>query len=122
MILDSNILIYAAEPGYEAVRRFIAECQPYLSAISKIEVLGYHRLTSDHRRKLEKLFEVAVVLPISEEVIEMAIALRQQKKMSLGDSIVAATALVQGMILATANIQGFEWIESLRLVNPIAET
>ncbi len=40
MLLDSNIVIYAAEPGYEAVRTFIGKQNPIVSVITKIEVLG----------------------------------------------------------------------------------
>lgn len=45
MLIDSNIIIYAAKPEYGALRRFIAEKEPAVSAISYVEVLGYHQLT-----------------------------------------------------------------------------
>jgi predicted nucleic acid-binding protein len=101
------------------VRRFIAEHESYLSVVSEIEVLGYHKLATEHRQKLEKLFEIAMIIPITEDIVETAITLRQQRKMSLGDSIIAATAVVHGMTLATANIHDFEWIENLQLINPV---
>jgi hypothetical protein len=47
--------------------------------------------------------------------------LRQQHKMSLGDSLIAATALIHDLILATRNIDDFNWINDLKLVNPIDE-
>jgi predicted nucleic acid-binding protein len=47
------------------------------------------------------------------------IRLRQQKKMSLGDAIVAATALERGSELWTANDADFAHIEGLRLHNPL---
>ncbi len=43
MLLDSNIVIYAAEQENEFLREFIAENNPYVSALSYIEVLGYHK-------------------------------------------------------------------------------
>jgi len=43
MLLDSNIIVYAAEPGYDALQKFIAEHEPVVSVISKIEVLGYQQ-------------------------------------------------------------------------------
>jgi toxin FitB len=45
MLLDSNIVIYAALPEYGALRDFIAKHAPAVSVISRVEVLGYHRLT-----------------------------------------------------------------------------
>jgi predicted nucleic acid-binding protein len=39
--------------------------------------------------------------------------------MSLGDSLVAGTALVHQIPLVTHNGKDFAWIEELRLVDPI---
>jgi hypothetical protein len=43
MLLDSNIIIYASQPEYPLLRQFIAEQSPAVSALSYVEVLGYHR-------------------------------------------------------------------------------
>ena len=45
MLLDSNVIIYAARPEYAALREFIEAEAPAVSVISRIEVLGYHKLT-----------------------------------------------------------------------------
>ena len=42
MLIDSNIIVYAAKPEYADLRRFIAEHAPTVSAISYVGVLGYH--------------------------------------------------------------------------------
>ena len=44
--------------------------------------------------------------------------LRQMKKMSLGDSLVAATCLAHDLTLVTRNAADFSWIENLRVLNP----
>lgn len=54
--------------------------------------------------------------------IDRAIALRRSKKMTLGDAIIAATALEYNLTLATHNTKDFLWIDSLTVVDPIAET
>lgn len=54
-----------------------------------------------------------------DRVIHKATILRQQKKMSLGDAIIASTAIVHNKILVTRNIKDFSWIEDLKLHNPI---
>ena len=108
MLLDSNILIYAAEPGYDSVRQFIAEIEPVASAISKVEVLGYHKLSADQRARLERLFRVLPVLPVTDDVVEIAIMLRQKRKMSLGDALIAATALSFGLTLATSILDSLD--------------
>ena len=121
MLLDSNIIIYAGQPAHEQLRRFIARHAPKVSAVSMVETLGYHRLSERERQYLEEFFSAAVVLPISEEVIGKAIRLRQQRKLSLGDSLVAATALVHELQLATRNVEDFSWIEDLEVINPFEE-
>jgi hypothetical protein len=93
MLLDSNIIIYAIQPENVRLRQFIADHAPAVSALSYVEVLGYHRLTEADRTDLEEFFQVAKVLPIAQSVLEQAVALRQIRKTSLGDSIIAGTAL-----------------------------
>ena len=44
MLIDSNIIIYAAEPGRDNLRALIADPASVVSAISYVEVLGYHDL------------------------------------------------------------------------------
>ncbi len=56
ILIDSNIIVYAAKPEYADLRRFIAEHAPAVSAISYVEVLGYHRLTEAERRHFETFF------------------------------------------------------------------
>jgi predicted nucleic acid-binding protein len=51
-------------------------------------------------------------------VIERAIRLRQQKKMKLGDAIIAATALEFGLPLVTRNVDDFKHVAELEIINP----
>jgi predicted nucleic acid-binding protein len=121
MLLDSNIIIYAAQPEHVALRQFIETHTPAVSVISHIEVLGYHKLTEEDRQFWEEFFRTAERLPLSETVIQWAIKLRQRRKMSLGDSIVAGTAIVYERTLVTRNTDDFRWIEEIKLLNPLEE-
>jgi predicted nucleic acid-binding protein len=38
--------------------------------------------------------------------------------MSLGDALIAATALVHDLTLVTRNVEDFQWIQGLLLLNP----
>jgi len=80
MLIDSNIIIYAAKPEYGALRRFIAEKEPAVSAISYMEVLGYHQLTEQERQHFEAFFRASLVLPLSQDVLAQAVKLRQLRK------------------------------------------
>ena len=118
MLVDSNILIYAAQPAYPHLRQFIAVHAPAVSAVSYVEVLGYHQLDGEERQYLEAFFRLARVLPLSPAVLNQAVVLRQQRKMSLGDALVAGTALVHRLTLVTRNVEDFQWIQGLSLLNP----
>ncbi|MEH2280247.1 MAG: type II toxin-antitoxin system VapC family toxin [Nostoc sp.] len=118
MLLDSNIIIYSAQPENAPLRELIAEYAPAVSALSYLEVLGYHLLKEEQRQYFEEFFQVVQVLPISEDVLNQAVILRQQKRMTLGDAIIAGTALVYGLTLITRNTDDFRWITQVRLWNP----
>ena len=67
---------------------------------------------------MEAFFRLAQVLPLSQAVLDQAVTLRRQRKMSLGDALVAGTALVHGLTLVTRNVEDFQWIQGLLLLNP----
>ncbi len=73
MLLDSNIIIYSAQPEHAQLRELIAEYAPAVSALSYLEVLGYHLLTDQQRQYFEEFFQVAQVLPISQDVLDQAV-------------------------------------------------
>ena len=118
MILDSNIIIYAAAPDHAFLREFIRTHAPVVSLVSYIEVLGYDKLSADQKVYFEEFFDSTRVLPISDGVVKQAIALRQQQKISLGDAVIAATAIVYSHTLVTRNTADFKWISELMLLNP----
>jgi toxin FitB len=120
MLLDSNIVIYAARPEHANLRRFIAEQAPAVSAISYVETLGYHRLTEQEREFLIRFFQLTPTLTLSDVVLERAVQLRQRRPMQLGDALIAGTALVHGLTLVTRNTRDFAWIGELRLLDPLA--
>jgi hypothetical protein len=119
MLLDSNIIIYAAEPDQAVLRQFIRDNSPAVSLVSYVETLGYHRLSVEDKQFLEEFFEASEILPITDDIADGAVRLRQQRRMSLGDSLIAATALQYNLILVTHNTDDFDWIEDLTLLDPL---
>ena len=119
MLIDSNLIIYSFRPEYPELQQFLEDRDVFVSAITCVEVLGFHRLNDRDRTEFEAFFQTAAILSIEPNIIDGAIALRQQRRMSLGDAIVAATAIVHDLTLATRNVRDFQWIESLPLYNPL---
>jgi predicted nucleic acid-binding protein len=120
MLLDTNIVIYSVQAQYPELREFIAEHTPLVSSVSYIEALGFPRIQQEERAALESFFGHATLLPISHTVMLEAVRLRQTRKMSLGDSVIGATAMVHGLPLVTRNLDDFRWIPDLILLDPLA--
>ena len=120
MLLDTNIVIYAASPDYPELRKLVGDPNSAVSLVSYIEALGFARLGATERSTLERFFAGMEVLPIPDLVAREAVRLRQQRKMGLGDSIVAGTALVHDRTLVTRNAADFQWITGLKLLNPFS--
>ncbi len=121
MLLDSNILIYGADGGEPRLDAILDRTDLAVASITRIETLGFHRLSEAERTWLGEAIGRMQVLPLTETVEERAIALRQERKMGLADAIIAATALLHGRRLVTRNVDDFKHIAGLELINPFAE-
>ena len=118
ILLDSNILIYSVQKEYPVLREWIMSIQPAYSIISKVEVLGYWNLTVEQAQAINNVLKPMRELSLSSKQCEKAINLRQNRKMSLGDALIAATALDHELTLATRNTRDFDWISGLSIINP----
>jgi len=121
IVFDSNMIIYAADPRYGSLRRLIEEGECVVSAISKVEVLGYHKIEPEEVVIFNEFFRFMKQIPVTDEVLDKAVALRQQKNTSVCDAVIGATALLFGAELYTRNTKDFTLIPGLRIVNPLDE-
>ncbi len=121
MLADSNIIIYAAQRDDLDWRQFFGEYELAASIVSYIETLGYQNLSEEEYLILETIFQDIELLQLTPEIADRAIELRQQRRMGLGDAVIAATALVHDRTLVTRNTRDFRWIVNLRLLDPMEQ-
>jgi predicted nucleic acid-binding protein len=114
---DTNIVIYIANG---TLSEAVADSGPIVyPSVVRVEALGYHKILAAEEQKVRRLLATLEEIQLDNPIIELAIRLRQSKKMSLGDAIIAATAIESDAILWTANEPDFADIESLRVYNPL---
>jgi predicted nucleic acid-binding protein len=88
-----------------------------VSAVSLTEVAGHMR--SAERRQVSRLLSSLRAFPVTERVAWRATELMREHRRShqgigLGDSLIAATADVEGLELATLNVRHFPMIKDLQ--------
>ncbi len=118
-LIDSNILIYSFSKEYSGLRELIWDEKSSTSQIVRLEVLGYHQLTLAEQSYLNDAFRVLKIHEIDITTLDEAIRIRRAHNLKIGDSIVAATALVHGLELYTRNTVDFIKIPSLTVVDPV---
>jgi predicted nucleic acid-binding protein len=121
MLLDSNIVIYAFDPAYGGVARFLRGKTVYTSVLTKIEVMGFGQLTENEYRSFALFFNELDIIAVTSEIVDRAIDLRRKRKMGLADSVIAASALLNNFPLVTHNVRDFDWIPGLQLIDPVSD-
>jgi predicted nucleic acid-binding protein len=120
-LIDSNVVIgyldnKLPKSGMELMHAIIDET-PNISVITKIEVLRFNT-SDDSYAILEDFVAESAVLEINDQVVDKTIILCKARKIKLPDAIIAATALVNDLVLISRNISDFKNIETLELINP----
>ena len=121
-LFDTNILIYwwADEIPPDQVPRIehLLKTSFDISIITRIEFPGFPGFSGDLKRKARDFLSYAVVLPLTPEVAERTIVLREMHSMKVPDAIIAATALTYDLNLITRNASDFRDIQELTIENP----
>lgn len=121
-LFDTNILIYwwADEIPPDQVPRIehLLKTSFNISIITRIEFLGFPGFSGDLKQKSRDFLSYAVVLPLTPEVAERTIVLREKHSIKVPDAIIAATALTYDLTLITRNASDFKDIQELTIENP----
>ncbi|MBW1678123.1 MAG: type II toxin-antitoxin system VapC family toxin [Deltaproteobacteria bacterium] len=121
-MIDTNILIYhtkGSQITIDFLSNLITQDSFNISILTKIEFLGWDKHTTEGFKKCKELLEPANIYPVGEEIANKAIELRRERNIKLADAVIAATALLNNLKLATRNVDDFKAIEGLELINPL---
>ncbi|MFH1378413.1 MAG: type II toxin-antitoxin system VapC family toxin [Planctomycetota bacterium] len=127
-LIDTNLIIYyfdrSKEKTYsESVIQRIKDLflsSFTISVISEIEFLGWSGFTPDQKRLAMNLISLSRIIPLDEAIASKTIDIRQRTKIRMPDAIIAATAIVNDLRIATRNTKDFIDIEGLTVYNPFS--
>jgi predicted nucleic acid-binding protein len=98
IVFDSTVIIkfLGREPGFvDLDTKFLGE-ERFISVITRMEVLGYSKLTPEDESHLKEFLSNVSVLPITEGIENVTIEIRRRKLLKLPDAIIAATSIIIG--------------------------
>lgn len=80
-------------------------------------MLGFNA-PEQHYQLLTNFINDATVLDLTNNVVEASIDIRKKHKTKLPDAIIAATALVDDLVVISRNTSDFKNIDGLKVINP----
>ncbi len=124
-LIDTNILIYFFDGQLtQKQKNGVAEIfnrSFIISVISKIEFLGFKEYLDEQKyQKAKEFVGFAHILPLSDNLIERIIEIRQHNNLKLGDAVIAATAIENNLVLLTRNEKDFDKVQNLKVINPFS--
>ena len=118
-ILDTNVVIYYVGGEIKTLRKLIPIMRSYatvmLPSIVITELWSGKQTPLTEITAIEAFIATLVVIPLEMQVARSAGILRRDYNLSIGDSIVASTALTMGSTLLTRNIRDFKKVPNLLL-------
>jgi len=118
-LVDSNIIVYSYLPQHEYLRKLFLNDSIFVSEVSRVEVLGYYKLTKDEDQYFKDIFNFIPVIVPTQQIFDSAISIRKAYNLKLGDSLIAATALAQELTIYSRNIKDFEKVVNLKCINQV---
>jgi predicted nucleic acid-binding protein len=114
VLADTNVFINLTE-GKGNVEPFLENKIVFISVVSEIELLGWHKIYENEKIFFAALIEDCSIVELIKPIKDMTILLKQKHKIKLPNAIVAATAIFLGIPLLTFDTD-FSKIEELDLI------
>lgn len=112
-VADTNFIIYLQE-GKGFIKPFL-DYNFGISFITEVELLGYPNITELEIKKIENLIADCFNIEWNTQIKEQTIRLKRAYKIKLPDAIIAASSMVYGIPLVTAD-KGFNILNDLELI------
>jgi len=77
-LIVSNIIVYSFLQQYEYLKKLLLSDSIFVSEISRLEVLGYHKLTPEEETYFKDIFNLIPVIFPSQQIFDAAIIIRKK--------------------------------------------
>lgn len=114
LLLDTNVFIYLLS-GNELAARALVGKRLYYSFITEIELLSRPGLKVSEQKLIRTMLADCIKLTYSEQIGATTIEIRSSKHLKVPDSIIAATAIIHGLPILTAD-RAFEKVDTLQCI------
>lgn len=119
-LIDNNVISsYFSGKYLLSGQIFIAQIfdeVPNISIITEIEALSWINSDKNNEAIIKEFIKDSNVFNLNSEITAQTIKIRRSKKIKTPDAIIAATAIVNNLILIT-NDSDFEKIQNLKTLN-----
>ena len=121
--LDTNSILYYLKKHKNLSDFFISIIQGSepvsLSVVNKIELLSYSGLQEEDEKQIKEFIQDFKMRELDDEIVDKTIEVRKKYKLKLPDAIIAATAMINNLILVTHNKKDFKKIKGLKVIDPL---
>ncbi len=119
-LIDSNAAIdFLGGTLPENGKQLMIRIAPEISIITFIEILSKKDMPESEVFKYKAFANVSTIhTNINNDIAEQTIAIRKKHRLKTPDAIIAATALVNRLVLISRNEKDFGKIHKLEVINP----
>jgi predicted nucleic acid-binding protein len=105
LVFDTNVDIDFVNEKPQAIDLgpLLLENDCFISFVTKLELLGYSKITPNEETNILQFLSKVTILPMSEAIEAETIQIRRKTKLKLPDAIIAATAIVIGAELVSTD-------------------
>jgi predicted nucleic acid-binding protein len=120
-LIDTNVIIdYLANRLPSAAMNAVTEITNsnfFISIITRVEAVGFNSGNAVVDANTKGYVNLANVFAITDDIADIAIALKRVKKMKTPDALIAATALRHNLPLLTHNLKDFTHIPNFTVID-----
>lgn len=114
ILIDTNIALYLLS-GDRVVAEILDGKNVYVSCITELELLGFHGMTKEEQRRIEKFLKECIIVDLNESIKKETVKIKQSYKIKLPDAIIGATSIYMNVPLISAD-SSFEKFDEIQFI------